>query len=362
VTSRTTTAILIERHGPPSALVEREVPLRDPGPDEVHLKVEATGVNFADLLMRAGLYGTVPPRPYSPGLEVAGLVVRVGSAVANWREGDRAVAILRHGGYAHDLVVHSRSLFRYPQSLSAAQAAAVPVAFLTAHVCLFEAGNARPGETALVLNAAGGVGTAAVQLALRRGLRVIGTAGSAAKRDFVTRELGAENCLDSRSGWEAGVGELVGPRGIDLALDAIGGEATAACRRLLAPLGRLVFYGLSDAMPRATLSWPRAALAWLRTPRFHPLSLVEPNIGIFGVHLLHLQRKEAILGPMLERILGAVADGEVRPIVDRAFPLDRAGAVEAHQYLHDRKVIGKVVLARSASSGAAESGSRASRS
>lgn len=344
MTSRTTTAVLIERHGPPSALVEREVPLRDPGADEVHLRVEAAGVNFADLLMRAGLYGTVPPRPYSPGFEVAGVVVRAGSAGGGWQEGDRAVALLRYGGYARDIVVQSRNLFRYPASLSPVQAAAVPVAFLTAHVCLFEAGNARPGETVLLLNAAGGVGSAVVQLAVRRGLRVIGTAGSAPKREFVTRQLGAEHCLDSRGGWEAEVGMLLGPRGIDLALDAVGGKATAACRRLLAPLGRLVFYGLSDAMPRGTLSWPRAALAWLRTPRFHPLSLIEPNIGIFGVHLLHLQRKEAILGPMLEQILGAVANGELRSIVDRTFPLDRAGAVLAHQYLHDRKVIGKIVL------------------
>jgi NADPH:quinone reductase-like Zn-dependent oxidoreductase len=345
VTLPTTTAIFIERHGPPAALVEREVRLRDPGPAEVHLRVEAAGVNFADLLMRAGLYHTVPPRPYSPGFEIAGVVARAGSAAADWEEGDRAVALLRHGGYARDIVVQAGNLFRYPKSLTAVQAAAVPVAFLTAHVCLFEAGNARPGETVLVLNAAGGVGTAAVQLAVRQGLRVIGTAGSPAKRAFVARELGAESCLDSRAPWKAEVETLVGPRGIDLALDAVGGEATAACRRLLAPLGRLVFYGLSDAMPGGTLNWPRAAWAWLRTPWFHPLSLIEPNIGVFGVHLLHLQRKEAILGPLLRQMYGAVADGRLRPIIDRTFPLSRAGAVAAHRYLHDRKATGKVVLA-----------------
>ena len=101
--AQTTTAILIERHGPPDVLVERVVPLRDPGPDEVRLRVHAVGVNFADLVMRAGMYGTVPPRPYSPGFEVAGTVIAVGPQVTQWRPGDRAVALIRYGGYAREL-------------------------------------------------------------------------------------------------------------------------------------------------------------------------------------------------------------------------------------------------------------------
>ena len=114
----TTRAILIERHGRPEVLVERNVPLADPGPQEVHLRVGAVGVNFADLFMRAGLYDTVPPRPYSPGFEVAGEIVRVGSQVDDWKEGDKAVALLRHGGYAHDVLVPTLQLFHYPEPLS----------------------------------------------------------------------------------------------------------------------------------------------------------------------------------------------------------------------------------------------------
>lgn len=305
----------------------------------------AAGVNFADLLMRAGLYGTVPPRPYSPGFEVAGEVVRTGTGVGGWRAGDHAVALIRFGGYARDVVVPARQLFRYPAALTPVQAAAVPVVFLTAWVALLEAARARSGETALVLGAGGGVGTAAVQLAVQHGLRVIGTAGSQRKRDFVTKELGAVACFDARGAWEAEVRRLVGSRSIDVALDSVGGRATASCRRLLAPLGRLVFYGLSDAMPGGRRSWLRAGLAWLRTPRFHPLSLVEPNAGVFGVHLLHLAEREAILRPALEEIFRSIVAGELRPIVDRVFPLDRDGAVEAHRYLHARANLGKVVLA-----------------
>jgi len=345
VISQTTRAIIIERHGPPEVLLEREVPLRNPEPTEVHLRVEAAGVNFADLAMRVGLYGTVPERPYSPGFEVAGEVVRVGREVKGWRTGDRAVALLRYGGYARDIVVSADNLFRYPAGLTPVQAAAIPVVFLTAWVCLLATGHARKGETVLILGAGGGVGTAATQLAVRHGLRAIGTAGTPEKRSYVTDELGAVACFDSRGAWESDVRRLLGERTVDIALDPVGGRATEACRRLLAPLGRLVFYGLSEAMPKTRRSWLRAARAWLRTPRFHPLSLVDPNIGVFGVHLLHLGSKERILKPALEEIHQAVSAGELKPVVDRIFPLSRDGAIEAHYHLHSRRNLGKVVLA-----------------
>ncbi len=346
MTHPTTRAVMIERPGPPQALVEREVPLAAPGPGEVVLAVEAAGVNFADLMMRAGLYGTVPPRPFSPGFEVAGVVHEVGRNVTDWKPGDRAVALLRHGGYARDVVVPEAQLFRYPDSLTPVEAAAVPVVFLTAWVCLFEAARARAGERALILGAGGGVGTAAVQLAVQGGMRAIGTAGSQNKRDFVTKELGAEACFDSRGDWEPEVRAMLGPRGVDVALDPVGGRATASCRRLLAPLGRLVFYGLSQALPGVRRSRLRATLAWLRTPRFHPASLVGANVGVLGVHLLHLEEKEAIvLRPAAEEIYRRIDAGGLRIIVDRVFPLDRDGAVQAHRHIHARRNLGKVVLA-----------------
>lgn len=343
----TTRAILIDRLGPPEVLAERTVPLREPGPGEIHLRVLAAGVNFADLAMRMGLYGTVPPRPFSPGFEVAGEIVRVGAGVDGWREGDRAVALMRYGGYAHDVVVPAADLFRFPSGLSPDEAVAVPVAFLTAWVCLFESARARAGEAVLILGAAGGVGTASVQLALDAGLRVIGTAGGDRKCRFVREELGAEACFDSRADWESEVRRHVGDRGLDIALDPVGGRATASCRRLLGPLGRLVFYGLSEAMPRKRRNWPRVLLALARTPRIHPLSLVQANLGILGVHLLHLGRNEAVLRGAFGSIVEGVEAGRMRPVLDRAFPLSREGAVAAHTYIHERKGLGKVVLSAS---------------
>ncbi len=339
-----TRAVMIEKLGSPRVLVEREVPLGDPGTGEVHVRVEAAGVNFADLMMRMGLYGTVPPRPFSPGFEVAGRIVRTGAEVRDRRPGDRVVALMRYGGYARDVIVPADHLFDWPGELSAAEAAALPVVFLTAWVCLFRAGAARPGETVLVLGAAGGVGTAAVQLARAHGLRVFGTAGSRPKRTFVEQRLGAEACFDGRGDWERQVRDAVGEGGLDLALDPVGGEATRACRRLLGPLGRLVFYGLSQAAPGRRRNWLRVARAWLRTPRIHPLDLVEPNLGVHGVHLLHLGRREDVLREGYAEMLPGFASGALVPVLDRTFPLTAAGAAEAHAFVHARRNIGKVVL------------------
>jgi len=343
--SDTTLAVQIPKFGPPEVMVEREIPLPPPGPGEIHLEVEGSGVNFADLLQRAGLYGEVPDLPYAPGFEVAGKVARVGEGVDNWKEGDGAVALLRFGGYAKDVILPADQAFSFPDSLDPVMAAGIPVVFLTAWVCLFETGHARPGDTVLVLGAGGGVGTAAVQLAVDRGLKVFGTAGTPEKRAFVVEELGAEACFDSRGPWADDLFQaLGGKRGLDIALDPVGGKATTAARRLLNPLGRLVFYGMSEALPGRKRSWLKAAWARYKTSSIHPLSLVVPNQGIFGIHLLYLKDKEAMMGPALEEIYRGVLDGRWRPIMDRTFPLGRDGAVEAHRFLHDRKNLGKVVL------------------
>lgn len=339
-----TTVIRIERFGPPDVLVEREVSLEELGPTDVHLRVQAAGLNFADLMMRAGIYDSAPNLPFSPGFEVAGKVVRLGGQVEGWAVGDRAIGVIRHGGYAHDVVVPASNLFPCPDSISPVQAAAIPVVFLTAWVCLFQQGNAQPGQAVLILGAGGGVGTAAVQLAVRHEMRVIGTAGTERKRAFVVDELGAEACFDSRSDWEEHVRGVVGDRGLDLALDGVGGRATMASRRLLAPLGRLIFYGFSSAVPKQKRSWLRIGAAWLRTRPIHPLSLVIPNQGVLGVHLLHLGPKEPILRGAMKDILGDILSRELRPIVDRTFPLTREGAVDAHRHVHARRNLGKVVL------------------
>ncbi len=345
--NRTTRAIRIEKLGPPEVLVEREVPLPDPGPGQLHLRVEAAGVNFADLIMRLGMYRTVPPRPFAPGFEVAGIVERCGPGTEErWKPGTKVVALMRYGGYSRDVIVEAANTFARPSGWDATTAAAVPVVFLTAWAALFEGANARKGQTALVTNAGGGVGTAAVQLAVGEGLRVYGTAGTEVKRAFVVKELGAADCFDSRGDWYTPLKKTVGERGLDIALDSMGGPDTRKCVSLLAPLGHLSFYGMSNAITRRWWHWPKAAWTWLRMPRFHPMSLMEPCIGISGVHLLHLASREDRLREAFRQILARFAKGTLRAVVDSTYPLTAAGAAAAHRRLHNRENLGKVVLVR----------------
>lgn len=141
----------------------------------------------------------------------------------------------------------------------------------------------------------------------------------------------------------------IGNRGLDIALDPVGGGATAACRRQLGPMGRLVVYGMSCAVPGIRRNWFAAALAWLRTSRIHPMSLVRENISISGVHLLHLSRREELVQRAIQEMLPRFQSGELRPVIDRVFSLDRDGAVQAHRRLHARENLGKVVLSLSLS-------------
>jgi len=345
--THTTRAIRIEKLGPPEVLVEREVPLGDPGPGQLHLRVEAAGVNFADLIMRLGMYRTVPPRPFAPGFEVAGIVERCGQGTEEqWKVGTPVVALMRYGGYSHDVIVEASNTFVRPAAWDAVTAAAIPVVFLTAWAALFEGANARKGQTALVLGAAGGVGTAAVQLAVSAGLRVYGTAGTEAKRAFVAGELGAVDCFDSRGDWYTPLKKAVGERGLDIALDSMGGKDTKKCVSLLAPLGHLSFYGMSNAITPHWWHWPKAAWAWLRMPRFHPMSLMEPCIGVSGVHLLHLASREDRLREAFDAILQRFAEGRLHAVLDSTYPLTAQGAAEAHHRLHNRENLGKVVLVR----------------
>ena len=337
-------AIFLERTGPPEVLVEREVPAPEPGASEIRIAVRASGVNFADLLQRLGLYGSAPKPPYISGFEVAGVVEAVGERVADFRPGDRVVALTRFGGYAEAVCAEEDNALRLPLEIGFEDAAALPVNYLTAWICMITMGNLRTGERVLIHAAAGGVGTAAVQLARMIGAECYATAGSDEKVEFL-RGLGADHPINYRScDFADEIRGIVGERGIDVILDGIGGETMRKGYGLLAPLGRLVSFGLSEAVVGPTPNRLRALLAWRRTPRFDPLEMIGKNTGVFGFHLAHLYGKHDVVAAAFSEVVRMVETGALKPIVARTFPLSAKGAAEAHRYLHERRNIGKVIL------------------
>ena len=333
--------VVIPRYGPPDVFETREVPDPSPGDGEIRIRVRAAGVNFADVLARLGLYPDAPKPPLVVGYEVAGYVDAVGRAVVGLGQGDRVLALTRFGGYADTVVVPADRVFHFPDELSDSEAAAVPVNYLTAALALYRMAALAPGETVLVHNAGGGVGVAATQLARLRRATVIGTA-SAFKHDAL-RSFGVDHAIDYQ---HANVAEevkrLTHGRGVDVILDPIGGRSFTASYRMLAPLGRLVVFGLSAAAPGERRNIWHAFRAWMSTPRFNPLSLMNRNRGVFGLNLGHLWDERRQLASLMEMLVSELRAGRLRPVVARTFPLERAA--DAHRFIQSRQNIGKVVL------------------
>ena len=333
--------VVIPRHGAPDVFETREGPDPAPAPGEVRIRVRAAGVNFADVLARLGLYPDAPKPPFVVGYEVAGRIDTVGDAVTGFHPGDRVVALTRFGGYADVVKVPVEQVFHFPDELSDSEAAAVPVNYLTAALALYRMAALAPGETVLIHNAGGGVGVAAIQLARLRRAVVLGTAS--AGKHAALRSFGVDHIIDYGSADVAeAVREITKGRGVDVILDPIGGRSFLTSYRMLAPLGRLIIFGLSAAAPGERRSLFRAFAAWLGNPRFDPMSLINRNRGVFGLHVGHLWSERRQLAPLMEMLMSELRAQRIRPVVARTFPLEEAAA--AHRFIQSRQNIGKVVL------------------
>jgi NADPH:quinone reductase-like Zn-dependent oxidoreductase len=340
-------AIQIPRFGGPEVfrLVEGPSPAILPGC--VRVKVSAAGVNFADVMMRVGLYPEAPRLPFVPGYEVAGVITETGPGVTDLHDGERVLAACRFGGYADEVIVPAAQVRPTPRRLSDVEAAAIPVAFMTAWIALVEMGRVREDDRVLVPGAAGGVGSALVQVAARAGARIVGLVGSPEKKESV-KALGADQAFT----YDEFSGEGKRPRdpavengGFSLILDARGGKALKDSLGRLAPAGRVVSYGVSSLVSGPRRSIPRTLMGLLRTPLLNPIGLAMGNHGIFGLNMLKLfdtPAGVALLVRALDEVLEGFKEGKFKAIVGKVFPLPNAG--KAHEYLQGRKNVGKVVL------------------
>jgi synaptic vesicle membrane protein VAT-1 len=340
-------SVQITRFGGPGVLRLQDSPSPDLTPGSVRIKVSAAGVNFADLQMRIGLYPEAPKVPFVPGFEVAGVIAEAGPGVTDYHAGERVLAVCRFGGYADEVVVPAAQVRPTPRKLSDVEASSIPVAFTTAWIALMDMGRVREDDRVLVPGAAGGVGSALVQVAARAGARVVGLVGSAEKKDAV-RALGAEHVhtyQELADGKRGRPGQDDDHTGFSLILDARGGSALKDSMRRLAPAGRVISYGVSSLVTGPRRSIPRTILGLLRTPLFSPIGLAMSNRGVFGLNLLKLfdtPAGMALMAQALDAVLEGFKDGSFRPVVGKIFPLASAG--KAQEYMQSRKNIGKVIL------------------
>lgn len=323
-----------------------DAPEPTPGPGEVKVDVRAVGVNFADVVIRLGLYESAKKYvgwPITPGFEISGEVAELGEGVEDLRVGERVFGVTRFGGYASQVCAPRSQLFRVPAALSHAQAATFPTVHLTAYYALREVLRTRPGQKVLVHSAAGGVGLAAMQIARADGLAPIGIVGSTHKRD-VALEYGAAHVIDKSTQALWPEVERLAPGGLHYVLESNGAETLKQSYQHLRPTGRLIIYGFTSMLSRGRgrPNWLKLAREFLRIPRFHPLQMVDANKGVIAFNLSYLFEEQTMLAESMERMLGELASGVLRPLPVTEFPL--AEASEAHRALQSGATVGKLVL------------------
>lgn len=319
-------AVTVPRFGESDVLETTDRDIPEPGPGDVRVAVRAAGINFADIMQRRGAYPGGPDPPYVPGMEVAGVVDAVGEGVGR-DVGDEVMGFAETGGYTEFALADAAGLFDLPETMSFAEGAGFPVQFLTAHNCLFEWGDLEEDESVLVHAAAGGVGTAAVQLAAAAGATVFGTASTQDKLDLAT-DLGCDHAIQyTEADFVDRTDQITDGEGVDLVLDGIGGETTTESLQALSHFGRMVSFGAASGEPG----------------RPNTSDLLFNNHTVIGYHLGQaLARDPTRVLQAVPPLTDQLASGDLSVVVGREFDLEDAAA--AHQHIEDRESSGKIVL------------------
>ena len=328
-------AILLTRTGDPSVLDYVDVPTPAPKPGEVLVKADTIGVSRPELLVRRGVYQWMPPLPAIPGIEMTGTVTGRGEGAAALAPGQKVYVSARElpqraGCYAEYIAVPERALFALPADADL-EAAACLSNYQVAYHLLHTATRGAPGTTALIGQASGGLGSAAVQLAKLAGMTAIALVGTPEKARAL-RAYGADHAIDtSREDIGARVAEITGGAGVDLILDAAGGPEFAKFLAMLGPFGLLVSYGrLVAGLPPDTLAGLESGPGYL-------------NSGALRVFTMHtLDDKPAVRAQSMRYLIGKLAEGAIRPLIHARLPLKDAR--RAHELIEARQVIGKVLL------------------
>ena len=335
-------AIYIVREGAADRAFEiREVAKPEPQASQIRIAVEAFGLNFADVMARKGMYRDRPPLPCVVGYDVVGRIDAIGSEVDNLKEGQRVAAMTRFGGYAEFAVTEALAATPIPDDMDPGVGTALGAQYCTAWYAAEELTRIYPGDHVLVHAAAGGVGTALVQLAKRRGAIIFGTAGSAEKIEYIRKE-GVDHPINYRAqDWEAEVRKVVGDRGLDIIFDSIGADYFKKGKKLLGAGGRIVGYGAAK-MSGATNIFSRLRMG-LAFGIYHPAQFLMDSQCMIGVNMLRMaDHRPEVVARCLKAVAELSASGELQPRVGARFPAEEIA--KAHRYMEERSSVGKIVM------------------
>lgn len=337
--------IVIERPGGPGVVKLEESPDPRPGSGEIVIRCRACGINYADSIIRMGLYASAKKLhgyPITPGFEVAGTVAAIGEGVDGWDIDDEVIGLTLFNGYASHLRLPAEGVFAKPPALDFDQAATIPTVFLTAWWMVHRQLNPQPGERWLVHSGAGGVGSALLQLGRLCGARTIAVVGAPHKVEHA-HAMGAESVIDKSSDHLWTEVERLAPDGLDAVFDANGVATLKHSYAHLAPTGRLVIYGFASMLPRnGRVNWLKLARDWLRTPRFNPLDMTQSNRSVLAANLSFLQSHAPSMREGMQWLLERFDSGRLEPLPVEVHPL--SGAAGAQQRIESGHTIGKLAL------------------
>lgn len=342
-------AMVLVRYGNAEQAFERQaVPMPEYGPDDVLIKTEMFGLNFANVLARRDMYPDAPPLPAILGYDVCGTVEAIGSGVEHVKPGDRVIAVGKFGGYGKYFATTKNGVAHWPEEMDAALGTTVPTQGATAYYCIHEATRVRPGEIALVHAAAGGVGLQMVQLLKSLGCTVIGTASGS--KHVMLKEAGCDLCIDYRTQDFVSVAKrfLGRDRRVDVVFDSLGGSTFRKGVKLMGAGGRMVTFGVAGAMRSKAATNGIGKLAVLKTMwdsrLVNPMLLMAASKSIVGVNMLRVAEHQQLLyRDVIKLMAKKVIDGEVKPPVDSVYHVDDIAA--AHAHLESRQSRGKIAIA-----------------
>ncbi len=313
---------------------------------EVVVEVKASGINYADIIIRWGLYESAKKFvgwPITPGFEYSGIVKSVGAGVTKFKVGDKVFGVSLFNAYASEVCVPEHQLYAIPEKMSFEEAAGFPAVFMTAYHALLQIVVTRPGMVALIHSAAGGVGSSLVQLCKIKGIKTIGVVGSSHKVQTL-KDLGCDFIIDkSKEDLWKKVQEHA-PHGVDLAFDANGVETLQKSYDHLAPSGKLVAYGAHSMFPKkgGKVNWPKLVIDFLKTPRFNPLNMTSENKSLITFNLSFLFDRRDLLDEAMIDLLMWFDEGKIKAPLIKSYPMEKVG--EAHRDLESGMTVGKLVL------------------
>jgi NADPH2:quinone reductase len=338
-------AYYLVKNGAASTAFElQDIQALTPGNDDVIIDTEAFGLNFADVMARLGYYKACPPLPTVIGYDVVGRIIEKGKNVEELNVGQRVVALTRFGGYSHQVRVNQSGVVAVPENADAAELTALATQFVTAYYSSSVAMQLHQGDHVLIQAAAGGVGTALIQLAKRKGCILYGTAGSKEKCDFI-KTLGVDFAINYREvDFVEAIKKIRGDKGIDVVFDSIGGDYVKKGIKLLAPGGRIAFFGAAQI---AGAGNEKSLFRQLKTlwgfGKYRPTQFFAESQSVIGVNMLKIgDFKPQIIQSCLKDLVKLYEAGEIKPVVGKM--IEHNQLAEAHELLQKRQTMGKLTM------------------